>query len=1001
MSPDIYPLDFSGHGPTGIGNAPTAREMREQAMNRMRSDRTSGAMQFIDPYVTGAAGTVMQGLVSAGNSPDEARRALFQSAGGQAAMDAAMLARRSGLLGQGDPVNYARNIAQGIAGGGFQTTFGGDMDGRQVHGRGHVSGSGALSERVSMSFQQSLLDHLYGPGMPDPRKLHGFDMEETSGVFNKLARRGVIGEIAHVERNADLNTRLSAAREGAVDPSIKAALSGVQLSGLSEEKDLEELNNIIAATDDPKFKRELEGVRDSTDAVMISDQEAKKVAKLVEGITEGMASLSDIYGELTSEELNQKLEEISGMRITNTSQARQANEMVNQMRGAAKVAGIDPRAYAEYFSHQQSLLQGDVMRAGGFDGRTATQSVNTTAALNAQMMNDAAVASKLSGQAAERAQALGIDAGDAPTPDEIHEDKRQGRVEFLEKYKAVAMTKGGMDNFSGAQRERVESLMAEFEDTSSISDPREQAEARHFIKTQLEGEWGALYGDSFSQAEASRAGQLAVAGAYSTPQRAREMERMAMEGRRNAINLNPVLGMLDEMGVDGGMEQAEQFRDKLGLSGMTDLIRDSKGDDPADVRLQKQRNILSQAGYSEDETDEFMSRFFDDEGRLQDEEGFKQIAGYIGRSGWEGGQSDYDQQKVGVERMSAIGADSNRVRLRGEDQTISLNSIATSLLTGDMQDIHDPESMALMLQAMADAGIDMPEFGAVDAAGNPIMKSVAESYATGIDFSRGLNQEGLDKLSGLHGKALDLHTKLGFDSVEEMIEASQKDANVTADALELMRTDEDFSALNLQGDQYNISAITDAAKDGLRKTGELDSYARKLGGAKLINHSLGLTEEESAAALTAGGEFDASRFEADEFDKIRGKWLAPGPRRTEMGDGLGRVLNLSELIGRSGAEGMEALSSLDENDELTSRLRAQYDELEKAKQAGGKKGGELLVDYKGEGGESTSTTVDKAMKGIQDALAKLAEVNAPAKGQQAVEEMTVKVLRVENSTTIN
>lgn len=998
MNSDIYALDHSGYGPTGIGNAPTARDMRAQQMNRFRSDRMSSSMQFIDPYVTGAAGTTMQALTNAGNSPDAARRAVFQSAGGQVAMDAAMMARRAGFLGQGDPVNYAHNVASGIAGGGFQTTFGGTMEGRQVHGRGQVSGQGALSERVSTGFQKSLLSNLYGSGTPDPSKLHGFDMEEASGVFNKLARRGVVGEVAHVERNASLQNRLAAGRDGAVDPSIKSALAGVQLSGLSEEKDVEELNKVIEKTSDPKIKREMEKIRDSTDAVVISEAEQKKVSKLVESVTKGMASLSDIYGDLSSEELNQKLEEVSGMRITNQSQARQANEMVSQMRGAAVISGMDPRAYAEYSAHQQGLLQGDVMKAGGFDGRTATQSVNTTAVLNRTMMDDAAIASKLSGQDAMRAGELGIDSGEGPTLDEVYEDKRQGRIDFLNKYKVVAMTKGGMDNFSGDQRKRMEGLQAEFEATENLTDPQEQAEARAQIKSRMEGEWGDLYGGDFSMAASSRAGQLAVGDAYSDPAKAREMEQMAMVGRRNAINLNPVVGMLDEMGAGGGMEQAEQFRDKIGLGGMTDLLRDSKSDDTAEVRMQNQRNILAQSGIEGDEADEFMNRFFDDEGRMKDEDGFKQVAGYIGRSGWEGGQSEYDQKKVGAERMAALGADSNRVRLRAEDQTVSVNSIATSLLTGASKGVSDPESMALMMQAMADEGIALPKFGSVDKDGNPIMKSAEESYATGIDFSGGLTEEGLGKLEKLQGKSLDLHTKMGYGSREEMIAASKKDSNITADAMEMMRTDEDYAGLNLAGDQYNITALTDEAKEGLGKTGELDAYARKLGGGMLINRSLGMTEDESTASLKADGGFDSSRFEADGFTSVAGKWNPFSSNRAEMGEGLGRNLNLSGLVGSASEDGMKSLGALDEDGALSEKLQAQYAELEKAKLEGG---GDLAVEYKGEGGKSASTTVDDAMKSIQAAMTKLAEANAGAKGLQAVEEMTVKVLRVENSTTVN
>jgi hypothetical protein len=1007
MQPDSYPLDHSGHGPTGMGK-PTARDMRTQQMNRFRSDRMSGGMQFVDPYVTAAVETMMRGFVANGDSPDEVRRAAFQSSGGQIAMDVAMDWRRSGMLGQGNPVNYAHNISRGIAAGGFQTTFGGrDEDGRQVHGRGHVSGSGALSERVSTSFQKSLLKDLYGSGLPDPSKQHGFDMEETSRTFQMLASRGVVGEVAHVERNASLGTRMAAAREQAVDRSVKSALASVQLEGLSEEQGLEELEKVITATKDPKQRRALESVRDAKDAPIMNADASKKVAKIVDAVQEGMAGLIDIYGAMTDTELRSKLEEVSGMRITSETQARQATEMVSQMRGAAKAVGMDPYAYAEYSAHQQGLLQGEVMEAFGFDGRTATESINTTAVLQRQMFDSAGVASKISQQDAMRARESGIDAGEGKTHDEIYEDKRQGRLEFAKKYKAVAFIKGGMDNFVGDQRERVEGLMSEFEATSDISDPQKQAEARALIKSQMEGEIGDLYGGDFAMAETAHSFQMAIADAYSTPQNAREMEKMAMDGRHGNININPAVKMLEAMQIDGAKAQAVQFRDKLGLGGMDDLLRESRNDGTVENpvtaadRLQQQRNILSQAGIEGEEADEFMDRFFNDEGRMKDEEGFAQVAGVIGRSDRGDGHSEYARKKIGVERMAAVGDNSNRTKLRAEDQTVSLNSIVTSLLTGDMQGISDPESMALMMQSMADAGIAVPEFHSTDKDGNPIMKSAANSYATGIDFSGGLNKEGLDKLEGLHGKSLDLHTKMGFGSREEMIAASEKDENVTADALELMRTDEDYVGLNMQGDQYNLTAITDEAKDALKETGELDSYARKLGGAKLINRSLGMTDEQQAAALTAGGEFDASRFEADEFEKVKGKWLAPGDPRTEMGEGLGRVLNLSGLIDDSGAESMKSIASLDEDQELTSKLQAQYDELEKAKIAGGKKGGDMMVEFKGDGGNSESTTIDEAMKGIADAMTKLSEAKATTNSPQAVEEMTVKVLRVENSTTVN
>ena len=49
MNYDQYRLDQTGYGPTGMGNAPTSREMRMQTMNQFRSDRMAMAMQYLIP----------------------------------------------------------------------------------------------------------------------------------------------------------------------------------------------------------------------------------------------------------------------------------------------------------------------------------------------------------------------------------------------------------------------------------------------------------------------------------------------------------------------------------------------------------------------------------------------------------------------------------------------------------------------------------------------------------------------------------------------------------------------------------------------------------------------------------------------------------------------------------------------------------------------------------------------------------------------------------------
>jgi hypothetical protein len=1004
MSPDNYPLDYSGYGDIRPGSAQAERAQR---MNRFRSDRASTATQHIDPYITAAAGTVMRSYIDAGASADAARRQVFETAQGQMALDAMMGRRRAGMLGQGDPVNYAHNISSGVAAGGFQTTFGGTMGGRQVHGRGHVSGQGALSERVSLSFQQGLLKNLYGDGIPGPSKMYGFDMEETSAVFNKLASRGGIGQIAHIERNASLSDRLSAAREGAVDQSVKAGLAGIDISGMSEEEGIEKLKEIASITTNDKLAKELTNVTTATDAVFIEDAELQKVSKVVESTVKGMASLSELYGMLSDEELREKLEEVSGMRIVNESQGRQAQAMVRQMKGAAAISGMDPLVYAEYSAQMQASLQRDVMEAYGFDARTSTQLIATTAAINRPMWDDSMLGSKLAAQTSRRADELGVNFAEGLTIDEIYEDKKQGQMEFTKEFKAVAMAAGGLNMFSGEQRKRVDSLLAEFDATSGIEDGQEQERARQLIKNQLEGEIGNVFGGDFYMAEHSRLGQVALANSATDPEISARLGGYVSGGRKNAENIEPAVKALQAMGLDReeAEAQAAQIRDNIDPTGMLEMLDLSRSDGTeanpltdAD-RIKQQRDILALGGVEGDDANEFMSRFFDDEGRLKDETGFVQTAELINNASRGDGDSVFNMKKIGEELLNMVGADSNVARMRGEDQTVSLNSIMTSLLTGGVAGINDAESMALTLQAMADEGIALPKFGAVDKDGNPIMKSVEESYVTSMNFSQGLagpDGDNLDKLEKLYGKPLDLHTKMGFASREAMIEASKKDSGVTAKALEVLKTHDDYAGVTLQGDKFNMSAMTDEARKSTLAA-ELDDYVKKHAANRLINNKLGMPDELSTEALNADGSFNASRFEADKFESVEGKFNPFKDNIVKMGVGLGRNLDLAELVNAATAEAMDALGAADEDGALTKNLQAQYDQMLASQEAGAES-----ADFKtGVDGEAGSKPVEEIMATLKAAIEKLTEANAADKGLQTVGEMTVQLLRLPDGTNIS
>jgi len=79
-------------------------------------------------------------------------------------------------------------------------------------------------------------------------------------------------------------------------------------------------------------------------------------------LDEAIRSIAVVYPELTRDEHVRKLEEISGLRMTSSLNARRANETVNQLRGAAKISGQSEREFFDYSERKRIERLGDVRR---------------------------------------------------------------------------------------------------------------------------------------------------------------------------------------------------------------------------------------------------------------------------------------------------------------------------------------------------------------------------------------------------------------------------------------------------------------------------------------------------------------------------------------------------------------------------------------------------------------------------------------------------------------
>lgn len=943
-------MDYTGQGPTGTGGAPTAEEHRQRIRNLHMTAQMARAAALTDPVAIAAAERIVRATHGMeGASPSQLRRALFNSAAGQVALDGAMLMRTTGMLGQGDPITAAANIAQGVAGGGFDMSIGGTgRSGGREFGIGRVGGSGAVAEHVSATFMKKIMRDMYG-ATGDTSSMYGFNSEEVSEVFQTLAQRGGIGHVAHLQQNADLQTRLSAAADNAVDPGIQHSMQKLggmlknkletspDLSPEAQEKALEGMVQSYFGGD-KKLKKELDAVIKTPDALIGNKDEARRVGKVVKDITGALTGLSDIYQELSPKALQQKLESISGMKITNSKQAVQAKAMVEDLRGAAIISGIDPRAFMDWSSDMQAKSFGQVSGIIGADGRHRSVTTGINASIHNRIMGDSAIASRQANNTVMLGRRLGVDMDDSQTFEEIYADKHEGRMKYLDKYQGMTMARGGMDNLSGARREDAENLLKKFD---KETDPATRYQMEQKMRSLLASAFGTPGNEvGFEELQSSLTGKRMLAKAYKDPAKAREMEKQASQERLDAIQPGMLTNYLAGSGVSDAGDVSKTMLKDLGAGGMGQLLLHSKqvgriGKDgkesktdliTGEERVTMLNDILKTANVTGAAADKFRNQFFDKNGQVKDKKVFGQAMSMVSDANSEP-DSVFDQAQTGQSRLEMMGAASSRRRLSAADGSLSFNSIATALATGGMKGgIRDPESMVLMLETMKKQGMTMPQV--LDKDGKLVAADT--QFESGIDFSKGLTKEGMAKLSKLNGGEIDISKKMGFENMDALMAATVTDKNLRHAAIRQIQTD--YTGVNLTGDptlglgkdgRGGMTAITDSAKEsggeGLNKIGHRQGAAMMLAQAMGLDANIKTTLMDSIAA---GKAPDLSAFEAGKFDKHT--W---GKEAKFTGPGFDRMLKMTAMVGMANKDQMKSLGSLNEGGEMVNAIDAQLKEV--------------------------------------------------------------------------
>jgi hypothetical protein len=1031
MDPNHYPIDYTGAGPTGYGNAPTFREQRQQASNRFYTERGNMTMQYLDPLVRRAVEGAMR-VVAADNSPEAARRAAFQQPGGQMARDAAMMARMSGLLGHGDPMQYSSSITRGVAAGGFNMTFGGEMGGQSLYGRSdRVTGQGAISEKVSQHYRRGVMEQLYGKNDVNPGSFFGFDVAEAGMLFEDMTRRGGLGEVAHVERNARVSTRLAAAKADAMnvgDTDLLRGLEAVQIEAGDHENELAQLQAYADAAIDPKLQKTLNDMGKQEATVLIRPDAAKKAAEKLQRMGESLSSLADLYGELGAPALRQKMEQLTGMQIHDTKSMSKAQAMVNSMRGSAEQLGMDPRAFMEMSQMMQAGVHGRLSQAFGFDDRSEVLAKEVTGAISNRALRDATDLYSNSDYVSRRMGELGIEGGSRISLEEAYNDQILMQETTARQDKGM-ITLAGME-LTGGFAETQAALIKEY--NNAIGDEERRAvelKARTQLEEISETSGNRVSWDAFADSNVAinARARTIESGVFTDVIAKRSRESQNIGGLTSVIQGMQEEGKLDlgDMSVKGA---GESLAFKLGTKGMLDIHRvatddrlDENGNPALDTetRLKTIDDMLAAANFSEEEAAQVRGLLLDSEGKLKDEEVFNKLTSQVSSS-TRGDTSDYAQSAYSANRLRNFKSSEARIKL-SNNGVLDWASVSAALAQDTGALSRDPDALMHVSQMLADEGIKLPDMYATDENGNARLIDADKETARNIDFSQGLTEEGLSAIGGVIGDDFSSMAKdRGFESVADMVAASnapgKAGSDLTLSVLEELRgSGYRDKGLIVSGESDALNAISsDLLGAKLDQDGPFQAQLRRLQGAQHLLRGEGYWGERQLGgdfntaleqSIKDGGPADFSAFEADDFGgkkpKIRNTKNAQGDKQkvVDMGAGTANLLDLVHTLTTGDAATVASVVELDTEGHLLGELETLMGTFTEVRKNA--KGEEVTALVDGKSGEKEGFDLhNENMQAVAEAIRLLSGNLEQSKGDQTAhfEHVTIASADI---TTIN
>lgn len=878
--------DQTGFGYASAGWAPLETQRQDARRNKYHTERMGDAMQNLDPYINQAVEAAMRTQVRNGSDPAEVRRAAFGSASGQLMRDTFGGMRHTGFMGQGSHINYGANIMQGVAGGGFSMNML-SPQGRMNGMNQQVTGNGALAEKVAIQMAKDVMGNLYGKGTPDPSKLYGFNMEESSGIFNTLAQRGALGNVGAFKRykpGEGIAEKIAQAKRQETDHEVLAGLEGVTEGNIDERiaKAAKEGNTRVVAS--------LGSIKTAETGVVLDDNNTKRITDIQKDVLKGLANLKDIYGELNSPQLLAQMEALSGIRITNGAEARKASHMTAQMRNAAEAAGFDPRTVMDMATSEGAVLAGQQRWAQnlGLDNRDDGVMNQARAAFDGAARNQTLLMAGNLKNVVTRVNGAGGNV-EHRTEGAMLADANQQIDKMAEQdpemIYASGLARGQFANdaaFGVAHRETEEEYAA--------ATNREERRAAGYKMRQLMQSKGITFSKEWMSSEQ---GKLAGAGAN-----APRLVNMAVAQGNGAVDLSAARAELAKLGSAEDAKLTEQaLKSGIGLSGMAD-IKAAHGAEGggADEIAALLASFTKNGSLSEERAGAMKRTMLGSDGRIKDIKAWDNFSNDLGRSNARG-TSHHERSTVRQGMMDVTALDQRTALSNGKE--LSLKSIINSLATGKTKGGLGTETQQMaLLEALHSEGMGGG------------MAGVSTTNTTD-----GFSQEEMDTIRKNSGDAnFELHTKLGYKSEADLLEASGSDSEVRQAMITEMQT----------GGKLMVGGTADALKTtslGVteklaekKKNAELAATLRGFSGVKTGEMTDAMTQLMETGKVAAGTELPGTDAEgATAYDPDAAKHskeaLGSGPLDYVWGSITGADAKHKNTIHMSQAGGFAQLAT--------------------------------------------------------------------------------------------